>query len=274
MMKLGLIGEVLGHSLSPDIHREILNYTGTSGTYELIEIPKDQLTSRIPELIRTMDGFNVTIPYKVDVIPFLSRIDEPAQRIGAINTVVIRDDRTAGYNTDYEGFRDTLRLFDMPVKGKKTAVMGTGGASRAVIRCLADEGASDIRVVSRHPEKAAPDYQAFLSACGASLITYDQLENEGEGALLVNATPCGMFPHTEGMPVSAETISRFTSAVDLIYNPKETRFLKTAREAGCRAASGLYMLVIQAMASEEYWLDRELPIEMAQDIVEKVEKKL
>lgn len=273
-MKLGLIGEVLGHSLSPEIHKRILERFHVSGTYELIEIPKKNFDKKVPEFLESMDGFNVTIPYKVEILPFLDEVDEAAAHIGAINTVVVSDGKVKGYNTDYEGFKRTLLLFSINPKGKDTVVLGTGGASRAVIRCLCDMGASSIRVVSRHVETLDPSYMEFLHKAGAKAISHEELNENPKGYLIVNATPAGMFPKTDNTPVSRKVTEGFKAAVDLIYNPKETLFLKEARENGCITASGLYMLVIQAMASEEYWLGHPVPEDMAHSIVEELEKLL
>ena len=137
-MKLGLLGEVLGHSLSPVIHEKLFQKLGISSTYELIEIPKDTFQKDLPALLSSYDGLNVTIPYKVDVIPFLDGLSQEARTIGAVNTIGRKEGRLWGFNTDYTGFARTLSRIDCDVKGKKAVVLGHGGASRASIQCLFD----------------------------------------------------------------------------------------------------------------------------------------
>lgn len=128
-MKLGLIGEKLGHSLSPEIHQKIFEKLGIRGTYNLLPIARMNLKDTVETLLESMDGFNVTIPYKTDIMPFLDEISPEARTIGAVNTVAVRDGKRYGYNTDYDGFARTLDKIAADVKGEKVFVMGHGGAS-------------------------------------------------------------------------------------------------------------------------------------------------
>lgn len=148
-MKLGLIGEKLGHSLSPEIHQKIFEKLGICGTYNPLPIARMNLKDTVETLLESMDGFNVTIPYKTDIMPFLDEISPEARTIGAVNTVAVHDGKRYGYNTDYDGFARTLDKIAADVKGEKVLVMGHGGASRAVVQCLHDRGAGAILIVSR-----------------------------------------------------------------------------------------------------------------------------
>lgn len=195
-MKLGLLGEVLGHSLSPVIHEKLFQKLGISSTYELIEIPKDTFQKDLSALLSSYDGLNVTIPYKVDVIPFLDGLSQEARTIGAVNTIGRKEGKLWGFNTDYTGFSRTLSRIDCDVKGKKAVVLGHGGASRAIIQCLFDEKAGEIHVISRHPEKVDRDFLSFACQRGVIIEGYDSLEVEKDNYLLVNATPVGMYPKT------------------------------------------------------------------------------
>ena len=210
----------------------------------------------------------MTIPYKLDVIPFLDDISPEAKTIGAVNTIARTDGKLVGYNTDYFGFQRTLRKIDAKVNGKTAVVLGHGGASRAIIQCLYDEGAAEIRVISRHPEKVDSDLRSFAEERRVRLMDYAAFEREAEGALLVNATPVGMYPKVGVSPISEEAARHFSKVIDIIYNPKETRLLHDASHAD--KANGMYMLVMQAIAAEEIWLEREIPDRIAEEIAEEM----
>lgn len=273
-MKLGLIGEILGHSLSPVIHEEIFRKLGIAGTYQLIEIPREDFTGQARALLASLDGFNVTIPYKTEIIPLLDSLSPEAAAIGAVNTVAVRGGKSRGYNTDYLGFSRTLDQIGADPYGKDAVVLGTGGAARALLQCLCDRGAASVRVVSRHPERTDPAFAAFAEERQISIVSYEDIE-AGHGAyLLVNATPCGMYPHGEASPLTEAAARRFPKVVDIIYNPKETKLLAAARRGGADGANGMYMLAAQAVAAEEIWLSRQLPPALTGEIVKKLEESL
>lgn len=269
MIHVGLIGEVLGHSQSPVIHQKLWRALGISGAYDLVEIPRAELRPHVEALFGMLSGFNVTIPYKTDVIPFLTDLSPEAEKIGAVNTVAVSGALRKGFNTDYIGFARTVERIGAVPKGKYAAVLGTGGAARAIIQCLADLGAARLLVVSRHPEAVDDEFKTFAAARGARLISYETLARE-EGYLLVNCTPCGMYPKTDAMPVAEATARSYEKVIDIIYNPKETHLLRAAREGGADTANGMYMLVGQAAAAEEIWLGRTI----GPDIVEQVAKEM
>ena len=267
-MKLGLIGEVLGHSLSPDIHECLFQKLHIESTYDLIEIPKEGFGERLQKVLAIYDGLNVTIPYKLDVMPFLDEISAEATAIGAVNTIAKIDGKLKGYNTDYFGFQQTVALIGADVKGKPVDVLGHGGASRAVIQCLFDEGASAIRVVSRHPEKVDAEFAAFAKKRKVTLWDYETFEKEKAGALLVNATPVGMYPKMGVSPISKEKAATYGKVIDLIYNPAKTQLLLDAVHAD--TSNGMYMLVMQAMAAEEIWMQQKIPQEISLEIAKEM----
>lgn len=267
-MKLGLWGEVLGHSLSPEIHRKLFEKLGISSSYELIEIPKNRFREEVPRLLSEYDGLNVTIPYKVEVIPFLDELSEEARTIGAVNTIAHKGGRLVGYNTDYTGFQRTLSRISCHVSGRETVVLGHGGASRAIIQCLFDEKASAIHVISRHPDRVDADFLSFAKNRHVDIEGYDSLSSLEGAYLLVNATPVGMYPKTGVSPVPAAITARFPKVVDIIYNPKETKLLS---DAAGDTSNGMYMLVMQAMAAEEVWMDQTISGAVAEEIAEEME---
>lgn len=257
----GLIGEKLGHSLSPTIHGGVLKRLNENSTYSLFEIKRENLPAAVAGM-KAMGcrGVNVTIPYKIEIMDCLDKISSEAEKIGAINTIAFTEDGLVGYNTDYYGFGLSLKRAGIEVEGKTAVILGPGGAARAVVEYLMDNGMSEVTFVSRDPEKAAKKIS------GHRIISYCELELLGNKDIIINCTPCGMHPVTDAAPVSREIVEKFSAAVDLIYNPIETEFLKHAREAGLTYANGLFMLVGQAAAAQEIWHGQKFSDEMIEDI--------
>lgn len=249
MQKLfGLLGEKLGHSFSPKIHHFIFKELNIDAAYNLYEVKNERLKDVIKRCkALNINGLNVTIPYKVDIMQFLDRISDEAKKIGAVNTVVFEDDNAVGYNTDYFGFGDTLRKNNIDVKNKNVIILGNGGAAKSVIQYFLDEHVKDIIIVSRNVEKTKNTCKQF------KVIGYNEIDFLKNQDVVVNCTPCGMYPNTDQSPINKSQISKFNAAVDLIYNPKETMFLKHAKEQDIKAVNGMYMLISQAVKSEELW---------------------
>ena len=268
IMKFGLLGAKLGHSLSPQIHQEVFRQLGITASYELIEVSGEKLADKVEELLKTFRGLNVTIPHKVAVMQSLDQIALEAQDIGAVNTILFRSEQAAGFNTDYFGFARLLEHNHLAPEGKEVCVLGTGGASRAILQCLKDMQAKRITVISRRIENVPEDIRAHYD-----VKTYEELRTMG-GDLLVNCTPVGMYPTIDASPVDASVMENFAAAVDIIYNPAETRFMKLARQQGKPAANGLFMLVAQAVAADEIWLERKLDAGLIADVTEKMRRLL
>lgn len=248
-MKYCVIGEKLTHSMSPQIHKRYFDYYHADGTYEIRQIPMEDMLGDCSATLMQYDGFNVTVPYKEKVLRYLSGTSDEAKEIGAVNTVVNEDGSLYGFNTDPFGFESLLIHNDVAIKDKVFVVLGSGGASKSVCYILRKRGAKQVVVVSRSDKK------------DDGYMSYEALENF-KGDVIVNTTPVGMYPNTDGCPVSEEVISHFDTAVDIVYNPVYTQFLKTAVRLGKKAVGGLYMLVAQAMKSQEIWqkkiTDKEL----------------
>ena len=226
-MKYGLIGERLGHSFSKDIH-ERLGYD-----YELCEISPDKLESFMKE--GDFLGINVTMPYKASVIPYLDHVDEPAQKIGAVNTVVNRDGKLYGYNTDYYGMKALFDHAGIDPEGRKAAILGSGATSRTAKALLTALGAREINVISR-----------------SHGITYDELYAEPAATeIIVNTTPVGMFPDVLGSPIDPTAFKSLVGVIDAVYNPLNTDLVCKAKKRGINAERGLYMLVAQAIFASE-----------------------
>jgi shikimate dehydrogenase len=267
-MKFGLLGAKLGHSLSPQIHQEVFRQLGIDATYELIEVPGDKLAEKVAELQRTYRGLNVTIPHKVAVMDSLAQVAPEAKAIGAVNTVLFKDGLAEGFNTDYFGFARLLEHNGLVPKGKEVCVLGTGGASRAILQCVKDMQAKNITVISRVVENAPEDIRSRYT-----VKTYEDLKLMS-GDLLINCTPVGMYPNVGLSPVNVSVMKTFAAAVDIIYNPAETVFMKLARQQGKPAVNGLFMLVAQAVAADEIWLECKLDSGLIADVTEKMRKIL
>ena len=230
-MNCGLIGEKLGHSFSPEIHRKLGRYD-----YRLREVAKSDLGAFIRS--GEFSGFNVTIPYKTDVIPYLDELSELAQKIGAVNTVVCRDGKLCGDNTDVHGMISLIRRITPDLAGKTVLILGTGGTSRAALAAAAALGAKKAVRVSRTGRDGAVTYE-------------DACRDFADADFLINTTPVGMFPNAGVSPIDLSRFPRLTGVADAIYNPLSTRLLLDARALGIPAENGLYMLVAQAMKSAE-----------------------
>ena len=272
MKRAGVIGYPLGHSLSPAIVQAAFDAAGVGAQYEKWETEADQLEGRLNAL-RGDDffGANVTIPHKEAVVPYLDRLDETAQLIGAVNTIRNEGGQLAGYNTDVAGFARALRddaAFD--AKGKRTAIIGAGGAARAVALSLVQAGASIVQLTGRTPKRLDRICADLRKVEGTgTTITW---AHWGDGVfmtvlpscdLLVNCTPVGTKgSETDGQsPIDAQWLPKQGIVFDLVYNPPETPLLKSAKERGLKAVTGLGMLVYQAAESFRLWTGQDAPVE-------------
>ncbi len=233
-MRCGLIGEKLGHSYSPQIHALLASYP-----YDLIELKPHELETFLRREAYT--GLNVTIPYKKAIIPFLDELSPRAKQLGAVNTVVRqKDGRLLGHNTDYFGFDMLLRRSGLNPRGKKALVLGSGGASATAAAVLESHGASVV-VISRSGSE-----------------NYQNLDRHSDAALIVNATPVGMYPKNGDSPLSLDPFPRLEGVLDCIYNPARTRLLLDAEARGLVCQNGLWMLVAQAWESAQCFLGKPL----------------
>ena len=232
----GLLGRKLGHSWSVPIHQAL-----GCEDYRLIELEPEELGNFLRR--EDIGGLNVTIPYKRDVMAFCDVIDEGAQAIGSVNTLVRRGGKLYGYNTDIDGFLYTARRSKIDFSGRKVLVLGSGGASLTAQAGARREGAREVVVISR----SGPNSYESLT------------QRHGDGEILVNTTPVGMWPDLEGRPLDLKSLPRLEAVLDVIYNPTRTSLLLQAEELGLRRAGGLPMLVAQAVRAEELFFGRELP---------------
>ena len=246
----GCIGEHLPHSFSKEIHGQIGGYA-----YELKELTPEELPAFMAA--RSFHGINVTIPYKQAVIPFLDEIDETARAIGAVNTVVNRNGKLYGFNTDLDGLTRLIRRIGLDLSGKKVLIPGTGGTSRTAAFAAEQLGAREIRKISRTGRDGS--------------LTYEEaLRDHTDAEIILNTTPCGMYPEPDAQPLPLEPFHRLEGVADVIYNPLRTRLVLDARSRGIPAEGGLYMLVAQAVRASEHFLDTVYPDGLTDRIYEQI----
>ena len=257
----GLVGEKLGHSLSPEIHHKIFSLLNIEGAYKLFEVERDDLGKFAESLkVLKIKGSNVTIPYKEDIMKYLDFISPEAKKINAVNTIVLKENKLYGYNTDYFGFGTIINKNEVELKDKTTMVLGTGGASKAVINYLLDNEVKEVYLVSR-TKKAVSEYEDLR----VKNVIYEEIKNI-TGDVLVNTTPVGMYPKVDNSPVGEDIISNFSTLIDIIYNPRLTKFLSMGQKLNKKICGGLEMLVGQAIKAEELWQNRAID----DDVLEKV----
>ena len=249
-MKCGLLGQKLGHSYSPQIHGLLGDYS-----YALFEKQPEELEAFLAQ--EDFHGLNVTIPYKKAVIPYLDELSDVAARLGAVNTIVRREDgRLIGHNTDYFGFKTMVEASRLHPAGKKTLVLGSGGASNTAVAVMEEMG-SQVIVVSRSGEN-----------------NYDNLDKHSDAAIIINATPVGMYPNVDDSPVPLEMFPALEGVLDLIFNPARTRLLQDAEARGLVAMNGLLMLVAQAKESAQWFTGTDIDEEKIAAIYQRLRQQM
>ena len=261
MKKFALIGHPLGHSLSPRIHERLMKLAGIDGSYELLDIPPEELKASFDKL-GGLDGFNATIPHKVGIIPYCTRLDVSAERFGSVNCVK-NDNGRVGYNTDVFGFTRSIDMLGASLSSR-VLVIGCGGVGRMIAAeaafksgdvtvAVLPEMLVDAEKTISSIKSKMPSARIKTAEIRGNVLSPDDLGRSKGFDLLINASPVGMFPKTDAMPCTEEVVSHSENVFDVIYNPKETLLCKTARELGKPAMTGMSMLVLQAAAAQEIW---------------------
>lgn len=250
-LSFGLIGFPLGHSISPELHSRLFQLSGVDAQYGFFEIEPEKFESQIA-FLRSLNGFNITIPHKRRILPLLDRIDSRAQRCAAVNTVKCENGALLGYNTDAEGFLRALGSAGIALCGR-VLLCGAGGVAR-MMACEALERGCSLTIATRDGINARTAKNDLLRTFPRADISSAML-NEVDGAfdLILNGTPAGMYPNVDSCPVPQRVIQNAAAVFDTIYNPCETVLVKAAREAGAKAVGGLTMLIWQAAAAQEIW---------------------
>jgi len=252
--RYGLIGHNISYSKSPRFHLFMSKKLGMDVTYDLLDVEADEIKNLIEDLKQGLfQGFNVTIPYKEKVVQYMDTLSNKAKKIGAVNTIYYRDGKVIGDNTDYDGFVGLLQMHHIDVKEKNVYLLGTGGAAKAVYIALKDLGAF-VTVVSRNKKNRHPFF--------GHTIDYKEIK-PSHVDIYIQATPVGTYPDVSASVLTKQEVEG-KIVVDLVYNPLVTQIMKDSK----LGISGIYMLIIQALKSEEIWFD------MSIDLTKKLTKEL
>lgn len=274
MNKYTLIGHPLGHSMSPMIHEGLFRLKGKDCPYDLTDIAPENLSSK-SDFLRSLSGFNITIPHKVAVIDLIDEMAESAERYNSVNCVSNQNGKLIGYNTDCDGFLLSVNSLNMPLD-KNVLLIGCGGVGRMIAVETVRHGGK--LTIAHIPEalEMAENLKAELMEKypDATVKTVNMNEISGKFDMLINASPVGMYPKTENCPVSDEIISNCGCVFDVVYNPVETLLVKKFREQGKPALGGTAMLVYQAVKAHEIWNNDFYTNDEVNSIIKAVEEKI
>lgn len=251
MEQYTLIGHPLGHSMSPFIHERLFAMAGKEASYTLTDIAPEHLEGKEP-FLRSLRGFNITIPHKMAVIPMVDELDESAKRYESVNCVANKNGKLIGYNTDCDGF--TMSVRDYPMDGK-VLLIGCGGVGRMIATEALRHGADlTIGIIPQDQELVEAFIQEAKAAMPDAVVRYAfTAEIHEKFDVIINASPVGMYPKTDACPVPDELIDQADYFFDVIYNPTKTLFLRKALAQGKTARGGAAMLVLQAVRAHEIW---------------------
>ena len=257
MKRFAVIGDPIAHTLSPNLHQEVYRQLELDASFEQIHVTPNSLDSFINS--NKLDGFNVTIPHKLSIIPFLKGLDEAAKTIGAVNCV----HNGKGYNTDWIGFLKAMEFNGVDLNGKDCTVLGAGGAARAIAYGLVQADVNSILISNRTQTKA----DQLLDWINSIFPTNFQSKNSD---IIINCTPLGMWPDTESMP--EVEIQNGQILADTIYNPLETAWLKAGKTKGAKTIDGLDMFIAQGLASADIWFGEKISEKIKLEDIKKVLK--
>ena len=257
MKRFAVIGDPIAHTLSPNLHQEVYRQLELDATFEQIHVTPNSLDSFINS--NKLDGFNVTIPHKLSIIPFLKGLNEAAKTIGAVNCV----HNGKGYNTDWIGFLKAMELNGVDLNGKDCTILGAGGAARAIAYGLVQADVNSILISNRTQTKA----DQLLDWINSIFPTNFQSKNSD---IIINCTPLGMWPDTESMPEFE--IQNGQILADTIYNPLETAWLKAGKTKGAKTIDGLDMFIAQGLASADIWFGEKISEKIKLENIKKVLK--
>lgn len=273
---IGILGYPLAHSLSPVMHNAAFEECGLNNIYLPIQVLPENLKTVVNGIKKmNFSGFNVTIPYKVEIMKYMDEIDDYAKAIGAVNTVTINNGVMKGYNTDGIGF---LRSFEEStgnkIDGRNVFIIGAGGAARAIAFTMAMNNAKKIYICNRTFEKSemlSNDINKSFPECSYTIpMSLNEMKEAiNDSNILINCTSIGMHPHMEVSPIDKKLLFKDLTVCDVIYNPSKTKLLRDAEEIGCKIVIGLPMLVYQGVEAFELWTGRKAPVNTMFQVVEK-----
>ena len=252
--KFAVIGHPIGHTMSPFIHNRLFKLSGIEAEYTKLDIAPENLADEYNKVLSKLDGYNITIPHKQNIIPLIDKIDEKAKMYGSVNTVANIDGVAKGYTTDPDGFLKALDAAGITLDGR-VVILGCGGVARTMAYEVVLKGLPLLFAVRKDDVEIAKslcnEIENTVKDAKVRFCLIDELS--GDIDVLVNATPIGMFPKVDVQPVSDSVINRCASVFDAVYNPLETVLIKKALANGAKAVGGMSMLVWQAVVAHEKW---------------------
>lgn len=252
--KFAVIGHPIGHTMSPFIHNRLFELSGIEAEYTKLDIAPENLADEYKNVLSKLDGYNITIPHKQNIIPLIDEIDEKAKMYGSVNTVANINGVAKGYTTDPDGFLKALDAAGIVLDGR-VVILGCGGVARTMAYEVVLKSIPLLFAVRKEDVEIAKslcsEIENTVKDAKVSFCLIDELS--GDIDVLVNATPLGMFPKVDVQPVSDLVINRCASVFDAVYNPLETVLIKKALANGAKAVGGMSMLVWQAVVAHEKW---------------------
>lgn len=250
-----VLGDPIGHSMSPLMHNDLFSYYGIDASYLPFQVKKEDLESAVRGLKALgAGGFNVTVPHKSAIIPFLDQVDDLAGKIGAVNTVVNEDGKWVGYNTDGPGFIRGLSPYIPSLTGKRILMIGAGGAARAIYFSMAMNQPQAVDIANRTLETAQKLVEECPFPISSKAISLEEAGKLAESYdIIVQTTLIGMHPKIDELPVHFSSLKKNALVCDIIYNPLQTKFLQTAEQAGAQIQNGMDMFVYQGALAFEKW---------------------
>ncbi|MDL4841470.1 shikimate dehydrogenase [Aquibacillus rhizosphaerae] len=274
-LKLGLIGFPINHSLSPWIHHQFLRKAGIAGDYRLYETSEANLEKTILKLKEdNVNGFNITVPYKQKIMPFLDELDSDAEKIGAVNTVVNDKGKWKGYNTDGFGYVQSVKTAhpDVFKENTKVLILGAGGAARGIYRALVQEKFHTVDIANRTTNKATQLLELKEVQTNTNVLSFEEAEQQlMKYNFIVQTTSVGMKPNIDEQVISLRNISPNTLVSDIVYQPLMTTLLKEAADFGALIHQGHAMLLYQAQLAFEIWTGEQIA---AKDILKQLDSRL
>ena len=270
----GLLGNPVDHSLSPAIHNAAFQTLGLDFVYLAFRVEDLDGAIRGIRSLGNLRGFSVTIPHKVAILPYLDEVEPTAKHIGSINTIVVNNGKLQGYNTDASGAMRALRDADVPLKGQRILMLGSGGAARAIAFALAaGTGPAGLTILGvddteRHGLVQDLRSRTSLHVEGGALSENSLRRAIEEAHILLHCTPLGMHPEVEETCVPVSLLRPHLTVMDIVYNPLETRLLREARQVGCRTIRGIEMFLNQAVAQFELWTGQSAPADVMRGVLE------
>lgn len=271
----GVIGNPVGHSLSPAIHNAAFRELGLNYVYLAWQVEAIGDALRGLRALGNFRGASVTIPHKIAALQFLDAVDETARQIGAINTIVSDKGKLTGYNTDATGALCALREGGVELKGQRVTLIGSGGAARAIACALiAESSLTKLTVLGIDDRERTSLGQDLRSQTASTTVEDFHLDESSlrrvlpDTSVLIHSTPIGMSPNTDGSCVSASLLHSDLTVMDIVYNPLETKLLKDAKQAGCKTIPGLEMFLHQAVAQFELWTNQRAPVGTMRAVLE------